>query len=442
MFIGAINSTIRNFLASTAAAFDNKVVVVGCSGNFTSESVLSKFAHPKGIHSNDVSFYSCMLGRWLTRQPLEFTITDAEYEWLTPYLADDTRKLAAIMVLLDMLEFEKRNNPHRVRMWKLYEQDFPELVNQTMGRLATADAGLKVSSFYEGDVFAHFERFAADKDAVFCCYAPTYKGGYERLYKKLDKIVQWNEPTYGLLDDDGRDKLLGWMTARRFLWYDDRRVEGLEPVMEQRGSLAKTVYLYSNVVPRPVLFDSLYQLGKKVKLPLAGASLEIAEDSVVKFQQMKPIELTTYKDVFLAKHINYASGQWAFAVMVDNQTVGFLEFKKPDRGISFIGFLYMMADFPVSGTPYKRLSKLILMLAKSKDTRALLERLRQIRTTHLTTTAYTDKPVSMKYRGVFELDKRSQNKEGKKFLTYNAEFNNLTWQETLNEWLTKHSLQN
>lgn len=441
MFIGAINSTIRNFLASTAAAFDNKVVVVGCSGNFTSESVLSKFAHPKGIHSNDVSFYSCMLGRWLTRQPLEFTITDAEYEWLTPYLADDTRKLAAIMVLLDMLEFEKRNNPHRVRMWKLYEQDFPELVNQTMGRLATADAGLKVSSFYEGDVFAHFERFAADKDAVFCCYAPTYKGGYERLYKRLDKIVQWNEPSYGLLDDDGRDKLLGWMTERRFLWYDDRRVEGLEPVMEQRSGIRKTVYLYSNTIAKPVFFQERSSKGLP-PFPLAGSDFEITPDSLVTLSRIKTSDLLEFKDAFLGKNVNFGTrgGYWAFSVFIDGKAVGFIEYMISTATPPKI--IFLMADFPVSGTKYKRLSKLIAMLTVSGETRQSLERIRLQRVVGLTTAVFTDRPVSMKYRGVMNLDSRGKTPEGQNRLLYSAPFNNLSWQETLNEWLTKHSLQN
>jgi hypothetical protein len=439
MFIGAINQTVRGFLGSTARALDGKKVIVGCSGNFTSEAVVSQHAKPAEIHSNDVSFYSCMLGRWLTHKPLAFEVADPEFQWLAPYLEDETKKMAAVMVLLDMLEFEKRNNPHRIRMWALYCDSFPALVNKTMGRLATADAQITITSFYEGDVLTHFERFADDPQAVFCCYAPTYAGGYERLYKRLGQIVKWTPPAYEMLDDARRDRLLDWMRARRFLWYDDRRIEGMEPVMEQRGNITKTVYLYSNVFERPALFDQIQQHQARAlpDAPLAGKDIKIDLYSTVELRRIKTTDLTAYKDAFLSKAINYAEGMWAFAVLVGGVVVGFIEFKR--NSIGGHSEIYMMADFCVSGTPHKRLSKLILMLVKSKDTRALLERVRQLRTTRVVTTAFTDRPVSMKYRGVFDLVKRGQTKDGQKFLNYAAEFNNLTWQETLSEWLTKHS---
>lgn len=215
---------------------------------------MSHYAKPAATHANDVSFYSCMAGRWLTGQPLDFAVVDPEYDWLAAYLdsAGETHKLAAIMTLLDMLEYEKRNNPHRVRMWNLYRQTFAELVAKTVARLNQVE--VRLASFYEGDVLDHFERFGDEAETIFCCYAPTYAGGYERLYKRLDRIVTWEEPGYELLDEARRDRLLAWMAARRFLWYDDRSIEGMQPVMEQRAGRRKTVYLYSNVIQLDVRF--------------------------------------------------------------------------------------------------------------------------------------------------------------------------------------------
>jgi hypothetical protein len=126
---------------------------------------------------------------------------------------------------------------------------------------------------------------------------------------------------------------------------------------------------------------------------------------------------------------------WAFAVLVDQVAVGFIEFQQSQTGLDSV---YMMADFAVPGTSYKRLSKLMVMLAISDQTRKLLERLRQLRTKELMTTAFTDRPVSMKYRGVLDLLKRGQTEDGQKFINYGAKFNDLTWQETLQEWLIKH----
>ena len=428
-------------MGNVAHVFDGQQVVVGCSGNFTLETVISQCSTPAAIHSNDVSFYSCMAGRWLTKQPLEFRITDPAFAWLDDHLSteDGTHRLAAIMVLLDALEFRKRNNPHRVRMWNLYQESFADLVEKTAERLDKAT--VKIDSYFAGDVMTHFERFGDRDDAIFCCYAPTYAGGYERLYRELDKIVVWDRPHYEPLTDKRRDALLAWMADRRYLWYDDRVIEGLRPVMEQRSGMRNTVYLYSNVVRQTAVFRDMAN-DALPDLPLAGAGLKIVPDSRVRLERITTTDLACFKNAYLNKHILFASGKWAFAAMVDGVVVGFLEFDDSKSAKwGHVTAMYMMADFPVPHTAYRRLSKLMVMLAVSGETRQALERLRQYRLTSLHTTAFTDKPVSMKYRGVLEVAKRGQTESGQKFLNYDGKFNDKTWQETLQEWLTKHGSQ-
>ncbi len=57
MFVGALNETVRRFLAHHGKVFDGRVVVVGCSGNFTSEAVIAASAEPAAMHSYDISLY-------------------------------------------------------------------------------------------------------------------------------------------------------------------------------------------------------------------------------------------------------------------------------------------------------------------------------------------------------------------------------------------------
>lgn len=435
MFVGAINSKVREFLGNRASVFNDKRVVVGCSGNFTSEAVVSRYATARSVHSNDVSFYSCMAGRWLSGRGLDFEIGCAEFEWLKAYQREgETKGLAAVMVLLDMLPFEKQNNAHKKRMWGLYMDKFQELVEETVERLKGVQEAVRVDEFFEGDVFDHFERFGDDPEAVFCCYAPTYAGGYEKLYRRVEEIFRWDKPNYELLDEERRDKLLRWMSERDYLWYDDRVLDGFQPVMKQRGGRSRTVYLYSNIVRGPAYFDDR-QPGDLPKLPLAGQSLEIRPTSRIGVVQIKTNELRRYKDAFLGKHINFGAGMWAFAVFVEDYVVGFFEFMP--------GFtreaVYMIADFAVAGTRYKRLSKLVVMVAVSGQTRRMVEKLAQIRKRRLSTTAFTDRPVSMKYRGVLQLSKRGETEQGEKYLQYEAEFNNSSWEEALKEWMRKHA---
>lgn len=435
MFVGSINSTVRKFMAHHVDVFEGVPAIVGCSGNFTFEAILSQHAKPAAIHSNDVALYTTLAGRWLLGQKVDVSINEDAYDWLTPFLDTDTRRLATIMVLLDMLKYEKRNNAHAVRMWSNYMIELDRLVTQTATDLEATRDEIKIASYFAGDVFDHYQRYGDDPNAIFCCFAPTYSGGYERMYKRLDEILHWDRPTYPMLTEERRNELLRWMADRRYLWYDDRVIDWLKPVMEQRSGRMHTVYLYSNIIHEPAVFLDMGTT-KLPNWPLADEHLEITPDSHLQLYQISTSDLGLYKDAFLGKNIDHAAGNWAFAVAIDGKIVGFMEFTRPNFGP--IDEVYMMADFAVPTTRYKRLSRLIVMLAVSAQTGATITRLRQIRTRAVITTAFTDKPVSMKYRGVLELLKRGQTKEGQKFLNYGAPFTSLSWQDTLRTWLTKH----
>lgn len=431
MFVGALNQTVRKYLVRLAPVVDGREVAIGCSGNFTSEAVFSQFAPLARLHSNDVSFYSCMIGRWITGRPLDFEIVDEGYNWLERFFATETSKLASILVLVDMLEFDKRNHIHRQRMWNLYRESFDDLVDETMGHLNTIN--FNVASFYEGDVLDHFQRF--DGDAVFCCYAPTYAGGYERLYRRMDEIFQWKSPSYEMLNDERRSELLDWMRERHYLWYDDRELPGLCPQMKQRAGRSKDVFLYTNLPCSDALFDDR-QPQPLPPFPIAGESFEIRPKSKIWLNQIKTTELGLFKDIYLNKNIDPGRGMWAFAVIIDGLVIGFLEYERHYTA----GALYLMSDFPVT-TQYIRLSKLITALAIAGETRKLVERLNQNRVYRISTTAFTRRSVSMKYRGILNLLKRGETEDGQPFLNYGAEFNDLSWKQTLARWKQKHLLK-
>lgn len=394
MFIGSINSTVRKYLASVSPAFQNKTVVVGCSGNFTSEGVFTKYAQPAEIHSNDVSLYSCMLGRWLAGESVDYEITDPDLKWVTDYFSSDVEKLASLMVLLNMLQYVKQKTAHQQRMWLINKDNFGLMVSHTAERLQLAPP--RITTFYAGDVSDHFKRFENDRNAVFCCYAPTYAGGYEQLYKALDAVTTWDEPTYSMLDEEARDKLLAWMSdGRKYLWYDDRVLPGHPLIMQQEQNRNRTVYLYSNFIERPAYFARHGYGGLPPSIPLANKDTEFSETSEIFAVPMKTTMIARFKNAFLGKNIDFSLGMWGFCFFIDGVAIGFVEFNPAKYGTP--DGVYMMADFPVPGTKYKRLSRLIVMLAVSGEMRKTLERIKETRVRTLYTTAFTDRPVSMKW---------------------------------------------
>lgn len=115
--------------------------------------------------------------------------------------------------------------------------------------------------------------------------------------------------------------------------------------------------------------------------------------------------------------------------------------------------MYLLSDFPVTPTKYKRLAKLVLYAALSKESKLLAERLVNKRIRSLVTTAFTKKPVSMKYRGLFDVLNKKRLpgvEEGETDmskiyyndgwqLNYGAPMGQWTLQEGLALWKKSHS---
>ena len=101
MFYGSIPGDVQNIMANTIKDWNCTDLYVGCSGNFTVEKIicpLKKF----NLHSNDVILYSYCLGRYLSGQSFELSLTDEGLEkipWIENYLHTPADSLAVLMLM-------------------------------------------------------------------------------------------------------------------------------------------------------------------------------------------------------------------------------------------------------------------------------------------------------------------------------------------------------
>jgi hypothetical protein len=99
--------------------------------------------------------------------------------------------------------------------------------------------------------------------------------------------------------------------------------------------------------------------------------------------------------------------------VVDGKLVGVYAFSVDPKLVSWDSHqegpsIYMLSDFPVAPTDYKRLSKLVLYAALSQESQAIAEQVAGKRIRSVVTTAFSKGEVSMKYRGLFrELTKKA-----------------------------------
>ncbi len=423
MFVGSINADLRSILAGLAPAWRGLPVYVGCSGNFTVERILA--AHGlTDLHGNDVSLYSCALGAYLSDQPFRVEVQDGDLAWLGDWLQPGLPTLATLLLCTTILDFHGRDNPYHRSMWNAYLRRWPDLHAKTLTNLEKGLAGLSLRGFFAGDVVDFFAD--APEESVVISFPPTYKGGYERLYKKLQAAFAWNEPAYQLFTVERFQTLLESMTSKQF-WCISRD----EPVPAladhaigrvQTSLRSKPVYVYANV-PAAVLTQPRQRLADVPYPRLSAPPVERPATIITLSQE----QLNTLRSEYLSPSIVPARVMWAFGLLLGGRLAGAFAFASPLGPVAF-GDVYMTSDFAVQSS-VPRLSKLVLACILSTEVRDILEQKLAQKVRSIGTTAFTDKPVSMKYRGVFDLHSR---KEGR--LNYLGEAGKWTLEVALTWW--------
>lgn len=430
MFVGAINQDTRAILYEMAQSWQGKEVYVGCSGNFTVERVLNK-AGIMSIHSNDVSLYSCCIGRYLTGQAIKVEIADKRFEWLNKYMKDDISIISTILLCSEMFKYIDREEQYHKRMYKAYSDKFEKLHNRTIDRISDTLDKLKIKEFYAGDVIDFIRK--APEDIVAISFPPTYKSGYERLYKKIDEVFRWDMPEYEIFDDDSFEEFTKQLISKeQWVTLRDKRVDDLEKYLcsiTKTGMRSKAVYLYSNCDISKLTLAR--QKIEKITIPRFTEKDIISKSSKLSVISITQGQMNLLRSEYLSVGIIPAPAMLNLAVLIDGKIIGAIAFQ---RSRFTARDAYMMTDFAIRPTKYKRLSKLILASAISKEVKILIEQSIGERIEVISTTAFTDKPVSMKYRGIFDLYSR---KEG--MLNYTAPAGQWTLQEGLDWWLKKHA---
>ncbi|EMO57791.1 hypothetical protein LEP1GSC161_0344 [Leptospira santarosai str. CBC1416] len=134
-----------------------------------------------------------------------------------------------------------------------------------------------------------------------------------------------------------------------------------------------------------------------------------------------------YKHIFMSSKVNYSDKEdFGIAFLADGQVFGFAGFKK---FMSSMNHVFVTSDFVVK-TGEKRISKLLIMLLLSKEVKNFVLSQYIFAYKGVKTSVYTPHPVSMKYRGVYELAER---KKGK--LVYQQYFKNASLSEIFKKWL-------
>ena len=435
-FVGAIPAAVRKFVGNHGHIFDGRLIINGCAGNFTVEQLITKYSKNFYMHSNDISIYSSFLGAYLTDQDLKMDIKpgNEELNFLRDYMNSPEEKATLILMFSSLIKHYQQNTEYRKRLWKHYVNNFPVYFAENREALRKWKDSVKVDKYSMMDVYDLYKN--PPKEAILLSFLPTYTGGYEKLYIRLNKAFKWPEPSYQMLDEQRAEDVIKMMAERDYVYFtDNERRELGSPVMIAKKIQYRTIYIYSNL-PFKKSITRRRISSKIVYFRLFGSGDEIKADDKITLHEIDTMTMNYYRDVYLAKNVGIPSiSEASYAVAINGKVFGFVGFNRVfDRSKDWAK-ITLLCDFVVPSKKYKRLSKLMLLIVCSKEVRRILEEKYLQAFTRCYTSVFTDKPVSMKYRGIFKLVER---KTDPPRLKYGSKMGKIKLEEVIPLWLKKY----
>lgn len=451
MFKGAIPPTMRRILSETVRSWGVGRLAVGCSGNLTIERSLVDTE--LALSGNDVNIYTCTIGQALAGQDRRLEVSPLwvdEFGWLEPFLATPFDRAATIILASDMLDGPKLDRdppPFFVARRAGYRHQWERLHAATVEKLRALPP---LADWFSGDVGDYLGLIG---DAPFASFPPFWGGGYEAMFANLSEVFDWDEPSYPTLTEDRIVKMLDLMMDRPH-WClgllhrrDDLAAHYTARTTTVLGGLPIHVYTSSGPTRLAVARTPVAPVG----LPTLTTGDELTGE--LELRTLTAPQFESLRRRYLGAGIlNTAAPEaaWAlcdagrvlgaFAVQARSATSpGGSTFTRDLTGTRWRPTVYLLSDFAVAPTDYPRLSKLVAMAAVSREVHQLIEGYTGRRYRGISTTAFTDKPVSMKYRGVLDLVHRAENDghsgSGAKYaLNYHAQLPRWDLAEAWERW--------
>lgn len=430
MFIGTTPKEVSLLLQDMMTGVKTKDVFIGCSGNYSIDKIMSKMGYR--VHSNDVSLYSKLISDILLGTDTPVAVRNQE---LVPVFdswpESKYKKLIQVMFAIRLSGYAPRKNDYQKIFYDAYIKQSAIYYETTLDKLEKGAFDFQIHSF----AFCDFIDFLKNKKGrgVGLCYPPTYKAGYEKIFEFVEESFEYERATYQLFDPrDAGTVFKKLLDTDKNIFYSDRNWSELADYLTgvvRLGHGKRDVYIYSSLKDSDNYYFEKEPKEISSSLIIIPAEYEFTKKTNITIKLCKVEEVNYFKAFYMANKVNYTTGgDFGIVFYADEKAFGFTSFS---TRLSTLEHLFIQSDFVVTSNTQK-LSKLLIMLLKSNEVRRLLCRKTANYFQGLKTTVYTDKPVSMKYRGVFDLDRRDKGK-----LMYQCKFNDLTLKQNYRQWLER-----
>lgn len=405
MFVGSVPDALLSQVLKSVDFKAWPAVNIICSGSFKLERAIRIVAPEATIHGNDVALLSCAIGRVATGEPLPFTFT-GDLAWFEELLRDElAERTAAVLIARELAPFSiGAATVYKTRHIDHIRRSFPAMLAAATGKLELMRKQLVIDGFLAAD-FRDQIAAAVELGAGVVGFPPLDRSG-EQLFKFVDANTEWDRPAAPPFDPADLGELIDGIEAAGlpFCILADRKLEDREPVIEYRPGRNAPIYGYAS--------DGLpsFRRGGEVRsTPFDYKSIDVSQigpDTQVELVVTDTGRAAFVKDVYLAKNIQHVNGEVNMLVYLDGMLAGLIVFSRSRVQVYHGNEIYLLSDLSTSRDG--RLSKLIASLTTCSEIIRFLERHYLRRFEYVVTTAFARGPVSMKYRGVFDLLKRSE----------------------------------
>ncbi|MGO4419482.1 hypothetical protein AB4Z54_12225, partial [Streptomyces sp. MCAF7] len=239
-------------------------------------------------------------------------------------------------------------------------------------------------------------------------FPPFYASDYQaQLRVRLSGPVRTDRP-FDELTEDGKERIIEQVQDRPN-WVLGLHIERPE-LRDRLAGVVQTanrglpIYVYAASGPRRIVRPR--QPVEPIPMPKISRDEELGDRMTI--HVLTGGQFAGIRSQFMSKTIKPGSPLIACGVAVDGKLIGAFAYLPPKFDPNTA---YLMSDFPVSWTRYRRLAKLIVMAASTKEAQVLIQRSLSKRIDGWATTAFTDRPNSAKYgRGIpgVKLQKRTE----------------------------------
>jgi len=444
MFFGTTPQIVSQYLFKELKRINPKRIFIPFAGNFVCEQIAAMACPDAEIFSTDVSIYSRAIGFGVNDVDFRLELTE-EMKKDFPFLIDKQKPLekAAIVIFFTevskcyvqkekVLYYSNLYNEAKLNIEKYFIQIIDKLQKfkkTTKFKFFGIDACEVLKDVQKGD-FVFYD-------------PPVILGSYEKEYKTLPKLIDFDEVSYSQITEELKREQINEMNGKGAIVYWRTNGEKLtipkclNQVFYYKYKWNAAYHIYSNINTGSFVgsFSPIKEMVKNLKI--LSKDDEITENSEIEVIQQPTFIGNHYRMLWVKKAQMLDSG-WCFIILVDKKLLGILQL---GSGLKFGSNYCIINSDPVSPfSKYKRLSKLILYLCCTKEMLKTINDISMWEHTGFTTRVFTNAAISMKYRGIFELTERKEDKTSdyKNILIYHSKKHYSTYRDALKEWLKKY----